>query len=105
VLIEFYAPWCGHCKTLAPIWEQLGEKMEGEAVTIAKMDATANDVPPPFSVSGFPTIYWVPKDNKSAPKPYSGGRDIKDLVAFVAKESSSELKGYKRDGKEKKKEL
>lgn len=60
-LIEFYAPWCGHCKKLTPIYEELGTKLKGEEVAIVKMDATANDVPPTFDVRGFPTLYWLPK--------------------------------------------
>jgi protein disulfide isomerase family A protein 3 len=103
VLIEFYAPWCGHCKKLTPIYEELADKLEDEEVIIAKMDATANDVPPKFEVKGFPTLYWIPKGRKGVPEPYRGGRELDDFVKFIAKESSDGLKGFTRDGKKKKK--
>merc|ERR1712111_49041 len=100
VLVEFYAPWCGHCKKLTPIYDELGEKMAAEDVEIVKMDATANDVPPQFDVKGFPTLYWLPKDSKK-PVSYNGGRELDDFVKYIAEHATSELKGYDRKGKEK----
>lgn len=102
ILIEFYAPWCGHCKKLAPIFDELGEKLKGENVVIAKMDATANDVPPSFGVTGFPTLFWIPKGKKTSPVKYSGGRELNDFVNYISKEATNELNGFGRDGKAKK---
>ncbi|KAJ1521499.1 hypothetical protein ONE63_003164 [Megalurothrips usitatus] len=105
VFIEFYAPWCGHCKKLAPVWDELGEKLKDENVEIVKMDASNNDVPSTFEVRGFPTLYWVPKGSKSSPVRYEGGRDVDDFVSYVAKHATDELKSYDRKGKAKKEEL
>ncbi|CAG9855022.1 unnamed protein product [Phyllotreta striolata] len=98
VLIEFYAPWCGHCKKLAPAFEELAEKLKDEDVAIVKMDATANDVPSTYEVRGFPTLFWVPKDSKDSPIKYEGGREVDDFIKYIAKHSTNELKGYDRSG-------
>jgi protein disulfide isomerase family A protein 3 len=101
-LIEFYAPWCGHCKSLAPKYEELATTLAKEDVIIAKFDATANDVPPQFEVRGFPTLFWLPKNTK-VPVAYNGGREVKEFIKYIAEHSTDGLKGYTRDGKKKKK--
>jgi protein disulfide-isomerase A1 len=82
VLVEFYAPWCGHCKQLAPTWDKLGEKYkDSETVVIAKMDSTANELED-VKVQGFPTIKLFKKgDNKVID--YNGERTLDGLVKFI----------------------
>jgi len=88
VFVEFYAPWCGHCKSLAPVWEQLGEAFASTpTVTIAKMDATANAAPDKLDIRGFPTLIFFPADNKEG-VPFNGERDLESLRKFVAEHAS-----------------
>jgi protein disulfide-isomerase A1 len=93
VLVEFYAPWCGHCKKLSPIWDELALKLQSSNpnIVIAKMDSTANEVEE-VSVQGFPTLKWYPMGNKKAPVDYSGERDLAGFMAFLEKNASGAFK-------------
>jgi protein disulfide-isomerase A1 len=82
VLVEFYAPWCGHCKKLAPIYDELGEKFkEREDIVIAKMDSTTNELEH-TRIDSFPTIKLFKKgDNKVID--YNGERTLEGLTKFL----------------------
>lgn len=89
VLVKFYAPWCGHCKKLAPIWDDLALKMQDEDVKIAKFDATANEHKD-VDIKGYPTIKFYKGGN---PIDYRGARDLKTLVSFLKEHVSTPLVG------------
>merc|ERR1712045_178781 len=78
VFVEYYAPWCGHCKKLAPVWDELGEHFkDNENIVIAKFDATANEADG-VEIRGYPTLIFYPKDNKAGVD-YSGERELQNF--------------------------
>lgn len=82
VLVEFYAPWCGHCKQLSPIYDKLGESFKSnDKIVIAKIDATANELEH-TKITSFPTIKLYAKgENKVID--YNGERNLDGLTKFV----------------------
>jgi len=94
IFVEFYASWCGHCKRLKPTWDQLGDRYAAvkDRITIAKMEAQENDLPPsvPFRVGGFPTLKFKPAGTREFID-YNGDRSLESLVAFVEENAKNAL--------------
>ena len=90
VLVEFYAPWCGHCKSLAPVYEQVAKAFKAESnVVIANVNADEfKDLAKRFGVSGFPTLKYF-GTGTSEPEAYSSGRTGQDLVNFMNEKAAT----------------
>jgi protein disulfide-isomerase A6 len=82
-LVEFYAPWCGHCKNLAPVYEEL-------ATAFAPYSGKR------FGVKGFPTLKWFDGKPGSTPEDYKGGRDLESLSSFITEKTGIKPKAPKK---------
>ncbi|KIY51914.1 thioredoxin-domain-containing protein [Fistulina hepatica ATCC 64428] len=84
--VKFYAPWCAHCKTLAPMWKELAKAMQGK-VTIAEVDCEAHGaLCKSYKVKGYPTLQYFNKiDTRTE---YTGARTLEKLIAFVDQASA-----------------
>lgn len=86
-MVEFYAPWCGHCKALEPEWNTAARDLKGK-VKFAKVDATENEqLARRFGVQGYPTIKYFDYGDKASAadaKPYEGARDAAGIKAFAS---------------------
>jgi len=83
--VKFYAPWCGHCKRLTPVWDELSTKTSTEyaddGIIIAKVDVTSNqELGSRFDIKGFPTLLFFANRKMYE---YRGARDVDSLLAFV----------------------
>ena len=85
-LIDFYADWCGPCKMLAPVLEQLSKEYEGK-IDIYKIDTEAEqELSAAFGIRSIPSMLFCPKDaepqmaNGALPK-----ADLEDIIAEVLK--------------------
>lgn len=88
VMVKFFAPWCGHCKKLAPEYEKAAAAFARDAskVVIAEVDCDQHkDLCHRFDVSGFPTVKWfgAGAEDKGKGEEYRGGRTLKEIVRYV----------------------
>jgi len=88
--VKFFAPWCGHCKRLAPTWEELAQQLntEGE-VKIAHVDCTQDDnkeLCTDQEVEGYPTLFLYRNGLKISE--YNGSRVLEDLLEFIKRHIS-----------------
>merc|ERR1712137_698910 len=93
-LVEFYAPWCGHCKRLTPEYAQAAQELAaaGSKVKLAKVDATENgDLAQKYGVQGYPTLFWFTKDNNYEAESYGGGREADTIQSWVKRQTVTTL--------------
>merc|ERR1712194_836490 len=83
VFIKFFAPWCGHCKKMAPDWEKLADEWADKSdALIAEIDCTAEGKPicDEFGIKGFPTLKF---GDPLSLEDYQGGRTYSDFSTFA----------------------
>ena len=81
VLVDYWAEWCGPCKAIAPILEEVAKQYSGK-LKIAKIDVDANtEVPKKFNIRGIPTLMIFKNGNMEAMK--VGALSTSQLTAFL----------------------
>lgn len=95
VFVKFFAPWCGHCKRLQPLWEQLAEIMNVDEpkVIIAKVDCTKHQtLCAAHQVTGYPTLRLFKQGEQESVK-FKGTRDLPAITDFINQELSTPAEG------------
>lgn len=84
-IIEFYAPWCGHCKKLAPQWEEAATELKGK-VKVGALDATVHTLKAAqYGIEGYPSIKYFPVGKKDPDQilDYNGGRTSNNVINWA----------------------
>ena len=103
LVASFSAPWCSHCKALAPHWEEAATILKDDAtaaeygITLASVDATVHkSLAEKYSIQGFPSIKIFEGHSAEDPSTYEGPRQAAGIVEFLLKRAapaSMELTG------------
>ncbi|KAJ0033580.1 hypothetical protein NQD34_000687 [Periophthalmus magnuspinnatus] len=91
LLVEFYAPWCGHCQRLAPVYEEVAGRLKQEEkdMRLAKVNAIEEkELTEEFEVGGYPTIKLFVNGDRTKPKDYTGGRSAEAMVTWMKRQAS-----------------
>jgi len=91
VLVEFYAPWCGHCKTLEPEYAKAAKELKKDGIYLAKVDATKEaELAKEHFVQGFPTLIIFRNGVKVSD--YDGERTSSGIVEYMRKQADPNWK-------------
>jgi protein disulfide-isomerase A1 len=83
MLVEFYAPWCGHCQKFEPVYQKVAShlRLEGVPVVLAKVDSISNPVlTKERGIAGFPSLHWFSYGHE---RHWGGGRNNKTMVEWI----------------------
>eukprot|EP01022_Parablepharisma_sp_SALTPOND_P034056 TRINITY_DN903_c0_g1_i1.p1 TRINITY_DN903_c0_g1~~TRINITY_DN903_c0_g1_i1.p1 ORF type:complete len:787 (-),score=117.38 TRINITY_DN903_c0_g1_i1:33-2393(-) len=95
ILLKLYAPWCGHCKSMAPEFEKAAElsKEQGRPYVFAEIDAAANqDAAKHFDITGFPTLFFLYDGKKEE---YNEGRNAQAFLQYMIKKAGTPMVNLK----------
>ncbi|KAF8624254.1 hypothetical protein AX15_005967 [Amanita polypyramis BW_CC] len=94
MFVKFYAPWCGHCKKLAPTWAQLAKATQNGHVNVAEVNCDDHSkLCQKYNIEGYPTLVYFGNDMKTTE--YKSGRKLDQFISFIEKASSPPLRHLK----------
>ncbi|GJQ83885.1 ERp60 [Trypoxylus dichotomus] len=104
VLLYVYNPSCNVCHVMYKAIDNLAEELKDESILICQIDGIANDLPKLVKPIGYPTIFYLQKNRKHKPVMFFGGPNFHDLIIFVTRYSTDDLRRFNRMGQVRKAE-